>query len=339
MSGHEALPDWQRAHGGPVLRAVARSVPEDFQVTEKLDFEPSGDGEHDFLWIEKKDANTVWVARGLARMAGVPIRDVGYAGLKDRAAVTRQWFSVRRPGRDGTDWAAFQEPGVHILATARNQRKLRRGAHSGNEFRIALRGVSTVDGELRRVLERCRDAGVPNYFGEQRFGRAGSNIDAARAFFAGKRLKREQRSMAISAARAWLFNHQLERRVKNGTWNALQTGELISLDGSGSVFPIDEQEPTLRQRCAELDLHPSGAMWGKGEPGSQGAVALLEKSVANDWPDLAAGLERHAEQGRRALRMAVRNLRWSIDDEVLWLEFLLTRGGFATAVLREIASY
>jgi tRNA pseudouridine13 synthase len=338
VDGGLALPDWRRAHGGPLLRAQLRSRPVDFQVEEKLGFELSGDGEHDCLWIEKTNANTAWVARGLARTAGVAIRDVGYAGLKDRAALTRQWFSVRRPSGAGTDWTALNLPGVQLLAVTRNLRKLRRGAHSGNGFRIALRGVNRIDAALQELLERCRDLGVPNYFGTQRFGRDGGNIGLARAFFGGRRLRREERSMALSAARSLLFNRMLECRIAEGTWNVIQTGELVSLDGSGSLFAIEAPDQALLDRCRDLDVHPSAALWGRGDPGSRGSIALLEESVAREFPDLAAGLEKHADQARRALRLAVRDFRWSLDGDVLWLEFYLARGGFATAVLREVVA-
>ncbi|HEX9853327.1 MAG TPA: tRNA pseudouridine(13) synthase TruD, partial [Woeseiaceae bacterium] len=325
-----ALPDWRRAYGGPPVHAQLRSVAEDFQVVEKLDFQFTGDGEHDTLWIEKSGANTAWVAKGLARFAGVAYRDVGYAGLKDRNALTRQWFSVRRPGAAGTDWSALRIPGVRILETSRNQRKLRPGAHCGNAFRIALRGIGAIDDALRILLERCRDGGVPNYFGEQRFGRDGNNIGMARAFFAGKKLKHEGRSIAISAARSLIFNRMLELRVSAGTWNTLQPGELAGLDGSGSFFAVYEPNQSLRDRCAAMDIHPTAALWGKGASGCGGALPELENRAVQEFPDLAAGLEQHADQSRRALRLAVRDLNWTHADGVLWLEFFLTRGGFAT---------
>lgn len=334
-----ALPDWRRAWGGPPVRAQVRSTPEDFQVVERLGFELTGDGEHDFLWIEKTAANTTWVARGLARFAGVAVQDVGYAGLKDRAAVACQWFSVRRPSAAGTDWDNLDIPGVRLIASSRNQRKLKTGAHSGNEFRIALRGINTIDESLLSVLVQCRDGGVPNYFGEQRFGRNGGNIDMARAFFSGKRLKRDDRSMAISAARSLIFNRMLECRVSDGSWNCVEAGDIVNLDGSGSVFAVDDADDALHARCSALDIHPSAALWGKGQSSSGRRIHLLEIEVANEFPDLAAGLERHAEQSRRALRLAVRNMRWTLNKDVLWLEFFLMRGGFATAVLREIAAY
>ena len=144
--------------------------------------------------------------------------------------------------------------------------------------------------------------------------------------------------MAISAARSLLFNRLLELRVTAGTWNTLQPGELASLNGSGSFFAIDEPDQSLHDRCATLDIHPTAVLWGKGAQRDD-TRSEAEQTVAQEFPDLAAGLEQHADESRRALRLAVQDFRWSLDNDVLWLEFFLTRGGFATAVLREIAAY
>ena len=163
-----SLPDWSRALGLPLLQAVIRSEPSDFRVKEELAIDLSDDGEHDFLWIEKTSANTQWVADALARHAKVSSRDVGFAGLKDRHAITRQWFSVRRPGRDGTDWSLFSADGVVILEQRQHRRKLKRGAHKGNSFEIVLRGegIESQQDAVNKRLARIQTDGVPNYFGE-----------------------------------------------------------------------------------------------------------------------------------------------------------------------------
>jgi len=185
--------------------------------------------------------------------------------MKDRHAVTRQWFSVRRPAGTPADWSALEVEGAQVLEVSRNNRKLRRGAHSGNQFRIVVRGSANSDpetsGEL--VQQRTRtivEQGVPNYFGEQRFGREGGNLQLAEALFAGKRLKRDKRSFALSSARAWLFNQVLQQRVEAGTWSELQAGDVAALDGSGSIFAVEELDETLEKRCRELDLHPTGPL-------------------------------------------------------------------------------
>lgn len=334
------IPDWATAHGEPLVNAVIRSTPSDFQVIEVSDIELSDDGEHNFLWVEKIGNNTQWVADRLARHAQVPSRDVGFAGMKDRNAVTRQWFSVRAPGE--TDWATMKDNGITVLGHRKHRRKLRRGAHRGNAFRIALRATG---------LERCRESveqrladiaerGVPNYFGEQRFGRDGQNIELSRQIFAGRRVSRAKRSIALSAARSLIFNSILDRRVQSGSWDCLLPGELANLDGSASVFAVAEVSDELADRCATQDIHPSASLWGVKSPRCSDAAAEIELQAAQAWPDMVAGIVAAGmDAASRALRLRVHDLRWELSDDVLWLEFELARGGYATAVLRELARF
>lgn len=334
-----SLPDWRRAHGDPVFQGLIRQTPSDFQVSEELGFPLSDDGEHDFLWIEKEGANTSWAARQLAEHAGVAERDVGYAGRKDRHAITRQWFSVRRPTGEGTNWRTFDLPDVRILEIRRNLRKLKRGANSGNRFRIAIRAGNIVESDVAVRLELIRDHGVPNYFGEQRFGRGGGNIRLASDLFAGKRMKRDKRSIALSAARSLLFNQILDARIADNSWNRAAPGEALNLDGSGSIFIADEIDAELRQRIDTLDVHPTGAMWGRGKTQGYGQAEIVDRQVVARYPEFAAGLEKiGVEMSRRALRLAVKNLTFEILGDTLWLEFSLGRGSYATAVLREIVT-
>ena len=135
------IPDWSRAFGKPLFQGLIKQAASDFEVTEVPGFSCSGDGEHDYLWIEKSGANTAWVARALARHAKITARDVGFAGMKDRHAVTRQWFSVRRPA-GGTDWESFAAEGVQLLDSDRHSRKLKRGAHRGKRSSAAHRGTA-----------------------------------------------------------------------------------------------------------------------------------------------------------------------------------------------------
>lgn len=333
------LPDWQRAHGAPLFRARIKQSPADFEVTEELGFDLSDDGEHDFLWIEKRDANTAWVARQLARHAGVPAKDVGYAGLKDRHAVTRQWFSVRRPSGAGTDWEASEIAGVRILDTGRNRRKLRRGAHTGNIFKIVVRGVDCAAPLIEERLGRIGATGVPNYFGPQRFGRDGANVALAKALFAGERMRRERRSIAVSAARSYLFNDILSHRVIDGTWDRVLAGDLVSLDGSASFFSAPSVTDDILARAERHELHPTGPLWGLADMIPDGQPAKTEREVAERHADLAGGLEAAgAAMGRRALRTVPRQLIWRNSGGTLSLSFQLDRGAFATALLREICS-
>ena len=316
------LPDWARAFGDPVFAAAIRTSPADFQVSEHLGWDFTADGEHDYLWLQKTSANTEWVARQLARHAGVPARDVGYAGLKDRHAVTTQWFSV--PRWHAPDWSALEVEGVEVLEVQRHNRKLRRGAHKANTFRIVLRGedIGSNAEALDERLTHIGEQGVPNYFGEQRFGRDGGNVELAQAWAKGKRLPRHKRSLAISTIRSLLFNEQLDARVRAATWNTLLPCDKAYLDGTGSVFDVDEVDEGLRTRVDAMDIHPAGILAGENSGlGSDAWRAALEKA--------------RVEEGWRAFRIVVRDLDWSADAGAVTVSFSLGRGAFATSVLRE----
>jgi tRNA pseudouridine13 synthase len=178
---------------------------------------------------------------------------------------------------------------------------------------------------------------VPNYFGEQRFGRAGANIALCKAMFAGRRLARAKRSIALSTARSLIFNAILDVRVRDGSWNRIVPGELANLDGSGSVFAVDDVTDELSVRCDEMDIHPSGSLWGDGSPACGGKLAALESAAAAPYADLATGLvAARMDPASRSLRLRVAKLQWEADRDVLWLSFTLTKGGYATAVLREL---
>ncbi len=334
------LPDWPRAHGGPLFDAEFRRRPDEFRVSEDLGFDAANAGEHDLLHVEKTDTNTQWLARQLARHAGIPVRDVGYCGLKDRRAVTRQWFSVRRPDSSGTDWDAFQCEGVTVLSVERHDRKLRPGSHRANRFEIVLHAASTIDASLlsERIALIGR-RGVPNYFGEQRFGRDGGNLALARQLFSGSRLRREQRSVALSAARSYLFNEVLARRVDDASWDRLLPGERANLEGSGSTFAVDVVDATLEARCRAHDIHPTATLWGDAAPLGTSDVASLETDVVSRAPDIADGLLRaRVRAASRATRLLVRSLVAQSHGDSVELGFELPGGAFATTVIREIAA-
>lgn len=325
------------AHGGPPLHGVLRAQAEDFFVDEVLGFEPEGSGEHCFVHIEKTGANTDWVAKQIARFAGVAPMAVGWSGMKDRHAVTRQWLSVHLPGKADPDWSALDIEGVKIIDACRHDRKLKRGAHRSNRFRIRLRDISGDRDIAQTRIEAISAQGVPNYFGEQRFGRGGNNVDLARALFGGRRMPREQRSFALSAARSHLFNRILAARVADGSWNLPSDGDVFMLAGTHSVFGPEPFDDALHERLDRLDIHPTGAMWGKGDLRSSGEVAELELSIALAESDLADGLIRNGlDQQRRSLRLLAQDLVATWEDDALVLDFSLESGAFATVVIREL---
>ncbi len=327
------------ACGTPPLTACLRVSPEDFQVEEILGYDADGAGEHLLLWVEKRGANTDWVARELAKFAGVPQVAVGYAGMKDRHAVTRQTFSVQLAGRPDPDWSTFPHPEVKVLAAIRHSRKLKRGALRGNRFVLVLRDVQGDRANAEEVLQQIARRGVPNYFGEQRFGRQGGNVAQARAMFGGRRVDRSQRSMLLSAARSQIFNEVLAARVERGQWDMAMEGEVWSLAGSRSWFGPEPFDAALAERLARGDIHPSGPLWGQGEPPTQAEAGALERGIGTLNEDLVAGLTAaRMDHERRPLRLMPEHMRWRwLDDAALEMSFELPAGAYATVIVRELA--
>ena len=330
-----------RAHGDAVLSARMRSVPEDFQVEELPSFEPSGSGEHLLLTVEKRGMNTAYAARLLAEWAGVQEMAIGYAGLKDRHALTVQRFSVHLPRRVAPDIALLEREGeLRVLDHHWHLRKLPRGALAGNRFGLLLRDVQGAPDAIDKRLARIAEAGVPNYFGEQRFGREGDNIAQARSMFAGRRVRREQRGILLSAARSQLFNRVLAARVERGDWSRALPGEVWMLDGTRSVFGPQLLDETLEARLQQMDIHPTGPLWGRGALRSADDVAGIENAALADEESLALkkGLERAGlSQERRALRVRPGGLEWTRPTpDTLALSFSLPAGSYATAVLAEL---
>ena len=252
------------AWGEPCGSAVFKAATEDFQVREQLHIPFSGNGEHLWLLIEKRALGTEDVARMLARAAGVALSEVSYAGLKDRQAVTSQWFSVRLPGRTDPDLSALWSDNLRCLQQTRHSRKLQRGAHNANRFLIRLHELQADRDALQQRLETLAAEGVPNYFGPQRFGIHGNNVDQARqwATRGGLPPARGTRSRLLSAARSLLFNQYLAQRVAAGSWNRVLDGDRLAFSDSRSHFAAADlaaDDP----RLAALDLHPTGPCGGR----------------------------------------------------------------------------
>ncbi|TAL08934.1 MAG: tRNA pseudouridine(13) synthase TruD [Porticoccaceae bacterium] len=337
MSGPESVfdLDFPQAHGARVCRARLRALPEDFQVEELLpaEFAFTGTGEHLCLLIRKRGENTRWVARQLAASTGVAEPDVGYCGLKDRHALTTQWFSVPTAAAAAPDLGALD---AEVLELRRHRTKLRRGEHAANRFLIRLRDV---EGERTAIEQRLAviARGVPNYFGAQRFGIDGGNLPAADRLLHGFGSQRDARQSGrpatgrkskgrpqgarigddprngifLSAARSWLFNLVLAERVRTDCWRHPLDGEAI----------------------------PEGPLWGRGRPVAVAAVAALEQEVLGAWQHWLHALEHVGlAQERRPLVLLPRAFNWRWEDADLVLGFELDKGAYATAVLLELVS-
>ena len=348
----------------PIKQAVFKQKTEDFIVNESLDLEFTDAGEHLWLHMQKSGMNTAYLAKLLAEWANIPLRDVGYSGLKDRQALTTQWFSLRIPKKQlpATTFAPTNlgdNETVQILTQHWHNKKLNRGTHNANRFVITLREIQFADDQMladskalvEQHLQHISQNGVPNYFGAQRFGHGGNNIKEALRVFAQspknnspqkkgkrKRAPREQNTMALSAARSLIFNEILAARVRDGSWDKGLNGEVFNLNGSGSIFSSEQMDETLHARLADGDIHPTAVLWGTGNDKVSGLAADLENEVVQEnevLSQLAIGLEqRDIKAQRRALRLPVKELSWDwADEQTLVLNFTLTTGSFATSVL------
>lgn len=337
------------AFGEPEVEAVFKLAPEDFRVIEELGFALTGSGEHACLRIRKTGVTTQDVVRLLARRAGIREFDVGYGGLKDKQGVCEQWFSLYQPVPAPLLLDDFAERGIEVLESCRNSRKLRRGSHKVNRFRIRLRNpqwrngcaagataLQALEGRLALVASR----GVPNYFGEQRFGRDMGNVAQARQLFAGelRMAKGYKRGLLLSSARSQVFNEVLSERVRQQVWDAWLEGDVWNLNGSDSFFEAPQWTDELRARLQAFDIHPTGPLWGTGILCSSADTKALELATGAQWQDLCEGLEAAGlSQARRALRLVVQDLRWqAMDSGDLDIEFALPPGTYATTVLREV---
>ncbi len=332
------IPEWPYSLGKPEATGVIRSQPEDFVVEEIPRIKPGGEGGHLWLWVEKRSANTDWVAGQLANVGGCKHRDVGYAGLKDRHAVTRQWFSVPAGEAGPEVFRDARIDAVQILDCRLHHRKLKRGTLDGNRFQLLIRDFDGDAADIEQRLERVRADGVPNYFGPQRFGHGGRNVEKGFSLLSrGVRLPRHKKSIYLSALRSFLFNQVLAQRVQNGDWNRMLDGELAMLDGTHSIFPCLAPDADIEDRCSRLDIHPTGPMPGKGGDGPAGEVAALEDKILDDWTELKDVLvAQGVEASRRALRLYPAGFEWDFEDDGLQLVFVLPPGAYATTVLREL---
>lgn len=329
------LPNWDCAKE-PVARGFIKASPQDFEVEEVLGFKLTGVGEHLYLLVEKSDMNTQDLVKYLSSRLMIHPKHISYAGLKDKQAVTRQWISVKTA--ENVDIRGLKSSKVSVLEAHRHPGKLKRGAHQANRFKIIVRNISSAQ-NIEQALIRIQQQGVPNYFGEQRFGRAGKNIDKARALFAGKiSVDRQLRGLYLSAARSFLFNEVLSERVKQNSWATGMSGEILMLDGSNSFFKTSELDDQLHARLAEFDIHPSAPLWGRGTLCSSQEACELESGILAKHPDLTRGLEAFGlRQQRRSTRLIPINLEYTWLDEVnLELRFQLVKGAYATSVLREL---
>lgn len=328
------------AHGEPDGCANLKAQVEDFRVNEVLPFEPSDEGEHEFLYVQKTGLNTEDVVKRLARHADVPRRSVSFAGMKDRQAITKQWFSVQLPGKVGPDWSLLNDAELNIENVTRHLKKLKRGSIKHNEFEITLSQLDADKALIEARVELIKQEGVPNYFMQQRFGYQCQNLRRAYELFEKKETMRNKklRSLFLSSARSYLFNQVLSRRVGDKSWDKGLEGEVFILNGTRQFFQHDGLDEGITERLLEHDIHCSGPLFGIDDSPTSGLVKVLEDNIFSGNGVFCDGLSRaKMESSRRALRVIPQQMsvQWLAPD-CLRLTFNLASGCYATAVIREL---
>jgi len=326
------------AHGEPLARGILRQSAEDYIVDEIPLLEPDGEGEHVWLKIRKRHTNTDFVAKQLQKLANVKSMAVSYAGMKDRHALTTQWFSVHLPTTEEPDWQSLASDEIDILEVKRHSRKLRRGTLLGNNFTIQVRDIDVDNDALMQRADAIKKSGVPNFFASQRFGHAGANLNKAQAMFCGdRRIKRHQRSIYLSTARSLLFNYILAERVNAKNWNSLQVGDICLRTGRRGFFPVEALDGELLQRLASGEIHPTAPLWGQGELPTTDEIKSLEESLPIEFPSWCGGLEKAGlKMERRELRLVPSDFSIEKNNDGVKLSFGLPAGCYATSILREL---
>ena len=322
----------------PKQTALLKAECADFVVKEELGYDMSGDGEFVAVKVRKTDCNTLFVGEQLAKFAGISARNMSYAGLKDRKAVTEQWFSLQMPGQPTPDFSQFSLEGVEILDVTRHQRKIRIGSLQGNHFEILLRNAEETD-ELKVRLDFLAKNGFPNYFTEQRFGRDGNNLTQALRWANGeiKVKDRNKRSFYLSAARSEIFNLIVSKRIELNLAQQILVGDVLQLNGSHSWFVVDESEDLaqLQQRLAQQDVLLTAPLIGEEE---KSAVDFENEIFAQHQALFALMRQERMKAARRPILMQPQQFQWQFEPNGLRLQFALPAGSYATALIRELVN-
>ena len=322
----------------PKQTALLKAECADFVVKEQLGYDMSGDGEFVTVKVRKTDCNTLFVGEQLAKFAGISARNMSYAGLKDRKAVTEQWFSLQMPGQPIPDFSQFSLEGVEILEVTRHQRKIRIGSLQGNHFEILLRNAEETD-ELKVRLDFLAKNGFPNYFTEQRFGRDGNNLTQALRWANGEiKIKdRNKRSFYLSAARSEIFNLIVSKRMELNLAQQILVGDVLQLNGSHSWFVVDEWEDLaqLQQRLAQQDVLLTAPLIGEEE---KSAVDFENEIFAQHQALFPLMRQERMKAARRPILMQPQQFQWQFEPNGLRLQFVLPEGSYATALIRELVN-
>lgn len=309
----------------------------DFIVREELGYPLAAEGEFVAVKVRKTNANTLFVGEQLAKFVGISAKNMSYAGLKDRHAVTEQWFCLHLAGKETPDFSTFECEGVEILEVTRHNRKIRTGALEGNYFELLLRDVVETD-ELKQRLSQLQAVGFPNYFTEQRFGRDGHNLTQAQRWASGEiSVKdRKKRSFYLSAARSEVFNLVVSQRIADQQMQTVLLGDYLQLAGSNSFFEVKAEDlAQSQQRLDENDVLLTAPLIGENSLEQNGNER--EKAIVAQHENLIGLMKKERmNAARRAMLCKPQDLRWQFEPEGLRLKFFLNSGSYATGLVREL---
>ena len=361
-------PDWS---------AQFKTCAEDFVVDEKLSFNldevdnsaENNSYEHLYVRIEKKNLNTLAIVSFLTDYFQVATEDIHFAGLKDKHAITRQWFSIRLPGQkrkidtallknfnlyryvnpcsrhnSSLKTQLLSHPGqikveCKILEAIWHSVALKRGAISENQFSIVLRGLGAVNAEVLAMMQQLKHSGFANYYGLQRFGHNGRNLQNARSWFNGDiQVDKPQQSLLISSARSFLFNQILANRVLDNCWNVLKPADNVQCNRGQRFFKFDQSDADIQSKIDLGECNPAVALFRREEIGKGNDNATIASSVYKLTPELSNGLAKLSFNHRvRPLRVMPGNFSWTIEHQQnLLLKFSLPSGSYATTLIQQL---
>ena len=318
----------------PGVGGVIRLLPRDFQVEEVPAYLPKGEGEHLYLLLEKEGLTTREVFEFLRDQVGVPEKEIGVAGLKDKHARTRQWFSIPRRHEDALCLLENLR-GVRLLQADLHTNKLRTGHLKGNRFRILIREPQGGRERAEAILRVLQEKGLPNYYGPQRFGLGGLN--PVRGYELVKKGKGRGspwlKRFLIGSLQSLLFNDWVALRMARGLYDRVIPGDWAKKHATGGEFLVESASEA--ERALRLEISATGPLFGKKYPEAKGEARALEDEVLARY-----SLAREEFRARRGARRPIRVplAEWSVEEapEGLWLSFFLPKGSYATSLLREV---
>lgn len=322
----------------PGIGGAIKTHPEDFEVEEIAAYEPSGEGEFLYLWIEKRDMGAEYFQRQVAQRLGISAAEVGTAGLKDRRAVTRQWISVPLAAEERL--GQLEGAGLTVLKVSRHTNKLRPGHLHGNRFRVLVRECSQPE-NATRIIDRIHLRGLANFYGGQRFGHDAETLRTGLALLRGEKARARTpfiKKLALSAAQAALFNAYLAARCSDDLLRTVLPGDVMAKYPFGGMF-VAEDIAAEQARFERRETVSAGPIFGRKTFPARADAARREEDILQRYGFTARSFDGF---GKLMLGTRRHNLVY-VDDlaaeavaEGSRLSFSLPAGSYATVLLREL---